>query len=86
MKEGPQILQWGVKVFKVLAWVILAIQTILGLILLVIGGTPIPVGGVDVPARLVGVLNCFGAVIYFFMMYLVASVLRVLLDLHGRHA
>ncbi len=82
MKEGSRFLRWGVKAFKILAWIILVVQTVLGIVLLVMGGAPVPIGNGEIPARLVGVLNCVGAVIYFFMMYLIASVLRVLLDLH----
>ena len=81
MKGEYKFLHMGVKIFKVLAWVSLVIQAILGIVLLVSGGQPVPVGGVDIPARVVGVLNCVAAVIYFFMLSLVANVLRLLLDL-----
>ena len=81
MKSEYRLLQVGVKIFKVLAWVSLVIQALLGLVLLVTGGSPVTIGGVDVPARIIGVLNCLASVIYFFMLSLVANVLRLLLDL-----
>ena len=84
MKDDYRFLRVGVRVFKVLAWLSLVIQALLGIVLLVSGGAPVPVGGVDVPARVVGVLNCVAAGIYFFMLNLVASVIRLLLDLHGQ--
>ncbi len=84
MKEGAQVLQVGVTVFKVLAWLSLVVQAALGIILLIAGGVPVPVGGVEVPARLVGVLNIVAAAIYFFMLFLIASVLRLLLDLRNQ--
>ena len=71
-------------VFKVLAWLSLAIQIIVGVILLVMGGPDVPIGGVDIPARLVGVLNCVGGAIYFFFLLLISKTLRVLLDVHQR--
>lgn len=84
MKSEYGMVQIGVKVFKVLAWLSLVIQGILGIVLLVTGGEPVPVGGVDVPARVVGVLNIIAAGIYFFMLCLMANVLQLLLDLRGR--
>jgi hypothetical protein len=84
MKPGDGIVRVGVKVFQVLAWVSLVVQGLLGLVLLVTGGEPVPVGGVDIPARVVGVLNLVAAGIYFFMMHLVASVLQVLLEIRGQ--
>ena len=82
--EEYRLVRWGVKVFKVLAWVSLVVQAILGIVLLVTGGSPVPVGGVEVPARVVGVLNGVAAVIYFFMLSLMANVLQLLLDLRQR--
>ena len=84
MKEGERFLRWGVKVFKVLAWLSLVIQIALGVALLVMGGDPIDVVGVPVPARVIGVLDCVAAGIYFFVLYLIASVIRLLLDLRER--
>ena len=84
MKPNTKFLKVGATVFKILAWVSLIIQVVVGLILLVGGGPAVPIGGVDVPARVVGVLNCVAGAIYFFMLYLIANVIRLLLDLHQR--
>ena len=81
MKNSEKFLGISVKAFQVLAWVSLVIQVVVGLIVLVVGGQPVLIGGVDVPARLVGILNCIAGIIYFFMLYLVSHVLRVLLDI-----
>lgn len=84
MNKSGKFLSIGVKVFKVLAWVSLVIQVAAGIFVLVVGGDPVLIGGVDVPARLVGVLNCVGGVIYFFILLLVSHVIRVLLDIQQR--
>lgn len=84
MKGDYRFLGLGVKVFQVLAWVSLVIQALLGLVLLVTGGAPVPVGGVDVPARLIGVLNCVASVIYFFMLNLIADGIQLLLELRAK--
>jgi hypothetical protein len=81
--QQHKFLKNGAVVFKVLAWVALAVQVIMGLLLLIIGGDPVLIGGVDVPARVVGLLNCIAAAIYFFMFMLVSVVIQVLMDLHS---
>ena len=86
MKSSAQFVGLGRKVFRVLAWVSLILQVAAGIFVLVVGGEPVVIGGVDVPARLVGVLNCVGGVIYFFVLLLVSHVLQVLLEIHQRHA
>ena len=86
MKSSAQFVGLGRKVFTVLAWVSLVLQVAAGIFVLVVGGEPVVIGGVDVPARLVGVLNCVGGVIYFFVLLLISHVLQVLLEIHQRHA
>ena len=78
------VLRLGVTVFKVLAWIALAVQGLMGLVLLVTGGEPVLLGGLDVPARVVGLLNVIAAVVYFFMFLLMSAVIRLLLDLHAK--
>ena len=84
MKSSAQFVGVGRKVFMVLAWVSLVLQTAAGLFVLVVGGEPVMIGGIDVPARLVGVLNCVGGVIYFFVLLLISHTLQVLLEIHQR--
>ena len=74
----------SVKVFQVLAWVSLVIQVGAGLFVLAVGGDPVLIGGLDVPARLVGALNCVSGAIYFFMLMLISHVIRVLLEIQQR--
>ena len=78
------VLRLGVTVFKVLAWIALAVQGLMGLVLLISGGEPVLLGGLDVPARVVGLLNVIAAVVYFFMFLLMSAVIRLLLDLHAK--
>ena len=81
MKFGDRLLKASVTVFQVLAWVSMVIQVLVGLFVLVTGGPAVPIGGVDVPARAIGVLNCVAGVIYFFVLLLISHVIRVLLEI-----
>ncbi len=82
--QETKVLQAGVKVFKVLAWISLAVQGVMGFVLIISGGEAVPIGGVDVPARIVGLLNVVAAVVYFFMFLLIGAVVRLLLEVHAR--
>ena len=82
MKQGGGLLGASVVIFKVLAWVSLIIQAGVGLVVLVVGGQPVPIVGVEVPARVVGILNCIAGLIYFFVLLLVSKMIRLLLDIH----
>jgi len=83
-QSGEKFLGVSVVVFKILAWVSLVLQVVVGMILIVGGGEPVLIGGVDVPARVVGLLNCVAGAIYFFMLSLAAHVIRLLVDLRHR--
>jgi hypothetical protein len=80
MKKPYGLVEVSVKVFKVLAWITLVLQVAVGLLVLVRGGDPVLIGDVEVPARLIGFLNCLGGAVYFFLLSVVAAVLRLLLD------
>ena len=84
MKQGYGLVKASVAVFQVLAWVSLVVQVVVGLILLVSGGPAVPIGGIDVPSRVVGALNCVAGGIYWFLMSVTSQVLRLLLDVHAR--
>jgi len=84
MAQPYKFLQVSVKVFRVLAWLALALQVITGLILLITGGEPVVIGGLDLPARLVGVLNLVAAALYFFSFWFMGSLIQLLLDIRSR--
>lgn len=84
MKRSQKFLAVGAIVFTVFAWLSLVMQLGAGLYVLVVGGPSVPFGGLDVPARLVGVVSCLGGALYFFLLLLVAHVLRVLLEISKR--
>jgi hypothetical protein len=84
MLEPYKFLKLSVTVFKVLAWIAFGFQVLTGLILLIGGGEPVPIGVVDVPARLVGVLTFIAAAMYFFSLWLMGSLIRVVLDIRDR--
>lgn len=76
-----KFLRTSVKVFKVLAWVALGLQIVTGLILVIGGGDPVLVAGVDIPARVVGLLNFVAGAVYFFSLWLTSSLIQLLLDI-----
>ena len=84
MAQPYKFLRVSAVVFKVLAWVSLVLQVVTGLILLVGGGQPVTIGGVNVPARAVGVLNFLVAAGYFFSLWLMANLIRLWLDIRDR--
>ena len=86
MAQPYKFLQVSVKVFRVLAWLALAVQVITGLILLITGGEPVVIGGLDLPARVVGVLNLVAAGLYFYMFWLMGSLIQLWLDIRARLA
>lgn len=81
MAQPYKFLRVSVVIFKGLAWVAVVLQSVTGLILVIGGGEPVPIGGLDIPARLVGVLNFVAAAFYFFSFWLMAGVVRLLLDI-----
>lgn len=84
MNQSYKFLRVSVVAFKVLAWVSLVLQVVTGIILLVVGGEPVSIGGINVPARVVGVLNFVVAGMYFFFLWLMANLIRLWLDIRER--
>lgn len=84
MAQPYKFLRVSTTVFKVLAWVTLAVQVVTGLILVVGGGEPVLIGGIELPARMVGVLNFVAAGMYFFSLWLMSAVIQLLLELRER--
>ena len=84
MTQPYKFLQVSITVFKVLAWVTVAVQVVTGLMLIISGGDPVLIGGAEIPARLVGVLNFVAAGVYFFSLWLMSSLLRLLVDIRER--
>lgn len=86
MAQPYKFLRLGVVIFRVLAWVALALQVVSGLILVISGGEPVTIGGLDVPARVVGILNFVAAAMYFFSLWLMGSLIQLLLDIRSHQA
>lgn len=84
MGTPERFLRRSVVIFKGLAWLSLVLQVIVGMIVLVMGGEAVPLGGIDVPARVVGVLNFIAAAIYFFLFMFIAHITQLLLTLSER--
>ena len=77
-------LRLSATIFRVFAWVVLVLQVVMGVILLIGGGPAVPIGGVEVSARIVGILNFIAAVIYWFFFMFVSKMTALLLDLYGQ--
>lgn len=86
MAEPYKFLKVSATVFKILAWVALAFQSITGLVLIITGGEPVLIGGAEIPARVVGALNFVAAGMYFFSLWLMSSLIRLLLDIRSHVA
>jgi len=84
MMQSRKFLKTSATVFAVLAWVSLALQLVVGLIVLVMGGPPVAIGGAEIPARLIGVLNFAAAAIYWFLFMFISHATRALLDVHEK--
>ena len=79
-----KFLRVSVTVFQVLAWLTLVFQAVTGLILVIGGGEPVFIGGLELPARALGILNFIAAAVYFFSFWLMGSLVRLLLDIRER--
>jgi heme A synthase len=83
MAQGQGFLRTSVRVFAILAWVSLGIQVIVGMAVLVLGGPPVPIGGAELPARVVGLLNFLAAAIYWFLFTYLSRLTKLLLEIHS---
>jgi len=84
MAKSYRFLRVSAMAFKVLAWLTLVFQAITGVILLLGGGESIFIGGLELPARAVGIVNFVAAGVYFFSFWLMGSLIRLLLEIRER--
>ena len=83
MAKSYKFLRVGKMVFKIFAWVSAVFLVVAGVIVLIVGGAPVPtpIPGVEIPARVLGLISLFQAVVYFFLFWLVASLIQLWLDI-----
>ena len=86
MAQSYKFLHVSTTVFKVLAWVAVAFQVVTGMILVIQGGEPVSIGNLELPVRVVGLLNFVAAGLYFFSFWLMKSLLQLLLDIREHQA
>lgn len=84
MASPEKFLRVSTVVFKVLAWLTLALYAVSGTALVVTGGPPVPLMGIDVPARLFGFVYVLAGGVNFYFLWLVRSVIQMLLEIRGR--
>jgi hypothetical protein len=76
-------------VFKVLAWFMLALGSLVGIIVLITGTSvitpPVTAGGATIPPtpKAAGVVFIIMGALYFFIMYTISEIIGILLDLKG---
>ena len=81
MAKPYKFLRVSTTVFTVLAWVAVAFQVVTGMILIIQGGEPVSIGTLELPVRVVGLLNFVAAGLYFFSFWLMKSLIQLLLDI-----
>lgn len=84
MKEY-KFLKVARNIFKVLAWVVLALGIIVGIVVIVTGAstiTPVPPGGVPPTPKAAGVIFMIMGAFYFLILYTIAEIIGILLDIN----
>ncbi len=81
MAQTYKFLHVSTAVFKVLAWVAVAFQVVTGMILIISGGEPVAIGNLELPVRVVGLLNFVAGGLYFFSFWLMKNLIQLLLDI-----
>ena len=82
-QSGDRFLQASSTIFRVLAWVTLVLQAVMGLILVIGVGEAVPIGAIELPARVVGLLNLVAAAIYWFLFTFISKITKLLVDVHA---
>jgi len=77
MLSGPKFLELSSKIFKVLAWVSVAVGVVSALVIFIGGGTP------DAP-RSTGFVGLLLGVVYFFLFTVASEVIALLLDMRSK--
>ena len=77
MGKNYKLLEVSTIVFKVLAWVSLAVGVIASIVIFIGGGTP------EAP-RATGFIGILLGVVYFFMFLVTAEIIALLLDLRSK--
>ncbi len=83
MAQPYKFLQVSTVVFKVLAWVTLALYTVSGIALIITVGPPVPLLGVEVDAHLFGVVYLLAGGANFYFLWLIRSIIQVLLEIRS---
>ena len=77
MDKTCKFLGISAKIFKVLAWVSVAVGVISAIVIFIGGGTP------EAP-RSTGFIGLLLGVVYYFVFFTASGVITLLLDIHGK--
>ena len=86
MKQPEGFLGKSATAFVILAWLSCAIQVVVGLGMLVVGGEPVVIGGADVPARVASLIVFVGAALNWFLFMFISKLTRLFLAIHAQTA
>ncbi len=84
MAKPYKFLQVSTIVFKVLAWVTLALYTVSGIALIITGGPPVPLLGIEVSARLFGAVYLLAGGANFYFLWLIRSLIQLFLEIRSQ--
>lgn len=87
MAQPYQALRVGRVVLLGLAYLVAALNIVAGFMLLFTGGPPIPIGegGLEIPARLFGVIGILiSAPVSFLLLYVPSGLIHLLFDLRDK--
>lgn len=71
-------------IFKVLAWVVLALGIIIGIVVIITGVstiTPVSPGGIPPTPKVAGVVFMIMGAFYFLILYTISEIIGILLDI-----
>ncbi len=83
MAQPYKFLRVSTVVFKVLAWSTLALYTVSGIALIITGGPPVPLLGIEVDARLFGAVYLLAGGANFYFLWLIRSLIQLLLEIRS---
>ena len=84
MAQPYKFLRVSTIVFKVLAWVTLALYAVSGIALIITGGPPVPLLGIEVSARLFGAVYLLAGGANFYFLWLIRSIIQLFLEIRSQ--
>ena len=84
MAQPYKFLRVSTIVFKVLAWVTLALYAVSGIALIITGGPPVPLLDIEASARLLAAVYLLAGGANFYFLWLIHSLIQLCLDIRSQ--